>query len=264
MKIDRSLFLVLTGTMAAVACGATQTAPPTQSASSSTSVPSAAATAGATPGSPSTASATLTAMSTSTATTTATATATATATQTATATATTTAPPPQKLVVDPSKQKPLGYDSGCAQSNASYDDTRTSCDDNIGPGGDCSGSFDGYPSNEVCPGPQLFRRRCNAYNTNFKPKVAETAIACLGTGKMRHCNSCIPYSCGHRALMGACPDASADADCDKIELACSGMSRVQCHSYLAGMTAKGRATMVDCLTKDCSKGFGKCLMLNVQ
>ena len=151
-------------------------------------------------------------------------------------------------------------DSGCAQSIATYDDTRASCDDNIGAGGDCGGSFDGYPSNEVCPGPIAFKRRCNAYSANFKPKVAQAAVACLATGKMRNCNSCIPYSCGHKALMGACPDPTADDDCDTIEQSCSDMSRVTCRSYLSGMNAKGRAGMVDCVTKNCGKGFGQCLM----
>jgi hypothetical protein len=166
--------------------------------------------------------------------------------------------------VDPSKQKPLGMDMTCAQSDATYDDTMASCNDDIGPGGDCSGAFDGYPSNERCPGPGLVKKRCNAYSANFKPKVAEAAVACLNAHKMRNCDGCFSYSCGHRALMGACPDSAADDACDQIEQSCSGMTRVQCRSYLSGMNAKGRAAMVSCLTDNCAKGFGKCLQFSIE
>ena len=74
--------------------------------------------------------------------------------------------------------------------------------------------------------------------------------------KGRACNGCFAFSCGHKSLMHACPDPSADDDCDKIEQACSGMGRQQCRSYLSGMSARGRQSMVECLTKSCAKGFG--------
>ena len=265
MKMDRSLFLALTGAIAAVACGSTQP-PPAQTLANPANATSASASSMSAAPSPSTASTSSKASASSTSSAPVmTSTPAASSAPTLVASAPPPPPPPrQKPVIDPSKQKPLGIDSGCAVSSASYDDTRKSCDDNIGPGGDCSGSFNGYPSNEVCPGPVQFRKRCNAYSANFKPKVAEAADACLATGKMRNCNSCIPYSCGHKALMDACPDPSSDDACDTIEQSCSGMSRVQCHSYLSGMNDKGRATMVECLTKNCGLGFNKCLMLNVQ
>lgn len=162
----------------------------------------------------------------------------------------------------PSKQKPLGIDVGCAQSDAHYDDTRTACDDNTGPTAECADLARGYPSTEggKCPGSTPVMQRCAAYNNYFKPKVAVEAFACFEKFKGRACNGCFPFSCGHKALMDACPDSSADADCDKIEMACSGMGRKQCRSYLSGMNQRGRQAMVDCLTKSCAKGFGACLV----
>ena len=152
-------------------------------------------------------------------------------------------------------------DQGCGKSGKAYDATRTGCDDTQGAAPECSslGAEGGYPSNEVCPGAVFMRRRCFAYSTHFKPKVAVAAVACLGTAKMEYCNSCKPFSCGHEALMSACPDSSVDADCETIGRSCSGVDKTKCSSYLSGMTAKGRQAMVACLTATCSKGFERCL-----
>jgi len=163
--------------------------------------------------------------------------------------------------VDPSKLKPLGIDQGCGKSGKKFDAARTDCDDSQGAGVDCGslGSEGGYPSNEVCPGAVFMRKRCFVYSQNFKPKVTAAAVACLGTAKMENCNTCRPFSCGHQALMDACPDPSADADCATISRSCSGVDKTRCSSYLSGMTAKGRQAMVSCLTATCSKGFERCL-----
>jgi hypothetical protein len=59
--------------------------------------------------------------------------------------------------------------------------------------------------------------------------------------------------------MGACPDPTADADCDKIAQKCGGMDKARCRAYLSGMTQKGRDRMVQCVTGKCEKGFLSCM-----
>jgi hypothetical protein len=187
---------------------------------------------------------------------------TTTASTTPSASTTASAPPAPVHHRDPALRKPIGMDQGCAQSEASYDDTRSGCEDMSGDEADCGGQWNGYPSTEagVCPGPAIYRRRCFVYSTNFKPRVSQAAYQCLQEHKGRACNSCAPFACGHKALMGACPDRSADAACDQIADACSEVSKVTCRSYLSGMNDRGRQAMVSCLSADCTKGFGKCLM----
>jgi hypothetical protein len=117
----------------------------------------------------------------------------------------------------------------------------------------------GYASSEVCPGPIAARRRCFVGTTNFKPQVAQAVHACLQKTTGKHCTSCAFYQCNYNALMGACPDPTADAACDQIARSCNGFDKTHCRSYLSGMSAKGRENMVSCLKGSCSKGFLTCL-----
>ncbi len=248
MKIDRTLFLVLTGTLAAASCG-TSPPPPT-------------------------------------ATTTPSATATPTPTVTATPIPTASAPPPPPTESAPpvasspppaassaapaplvstaplkfgDNVKAVGGERGCGKGKRHYDDTRTSCDDTTVAMPDCSTIEMGYASSEVCPGPVFANRRCQVATTNFKPAVAQAVHACLGKTTGKYCNSCNMFQCNYNALQGACPDPSADASCDAIAKSCSGFDRPHCRSYLSGMSDKGRQNMVKCMTDSCGKGFLTCL-----
>jgi hypothetical protein len=267
VNIDRTLFLLLTGTLAGMACNATE--PPPASPLPSTATSAAAPLAPASTPSPALSSAAAPAPPLSTSASPATSSSASTATSTsssaspssAAAAPATAAPIAALPPVDPSKLKPLGPDNGCGKSGKHFDASRADCDDTQGAAPDCAslGAEGGYPANEVCPGAVFMRRRCFAYASNFKPKVAAAAVACLGTAKMEYCNSCKPFTCGHEALMGACPDAAAEADCATISRSCSGVDKTKCSSYLSGMSAKGRQAMVSCLTASCGKGFERCL-----
>lgn len=255
MKIDRALFLFFTGSIAAVACNANAPAPqpavatatPSASTPTMTNVmPSASTTAIPTP--------TPTASVTPTASATPTATPTASTPPAPTATASASLPP-----VDPSQLKPVGAENGCGRGKRTYDDTRTGCDDTAGAMPDCGTINMGYSSSEVCPGPVAARRRCFVGNTNFKPVVAQAVHACLQKTTGKHCTSCAFYQCNYNALMGACPDTTADATCDQIARSCNGFDKAHCRAYLSGMSAKGRENMASCLKASCSKGFLMCL-----
>jgi hypothetical protein len=245
MKIDRTLFLVITGTLAAVACGTTpppQTASPTPS-STPAPTPSVAALATATASAPPPSESTPPVASA--------------------------APPPAASATAPlvstaplkfgDNVKAVGGERGCGKGKRHYDDTRTSCDDTTVPMPDCSTIEMGYASNEVCPGPVFANRRCQVATANFKPAVAQAVHACLGKTTGKYCNSCNMFQCNYNALQGACPDPGADASCDAIAKSCSGFDRPHCRSYLSGMSDKGRQNMVKCMTSSCGKGFLTCL-----
>jgi hypothetical protein len=147
---------------------------------------------------------------------------------------------------------------GCGKSRATFDATRTGCDDSKGVELDCDDVSSGhYPASEHSPGPAQYRRRCIVYNNLFKPHVAEAANKCLKGATGKGSDGCKPFSCGHEALMTACPDPSAAAECDSILRACSGVQRTKCMSYLSGLNPSGRGQMVQCLLK--CRGFQTCL-----
>jgi hypothetical protein len=261
MKIDRALFLFLTGSIAGVACNAS--APPREP---SNAAPTSDASAGSSPSSM-TASPSSSAVSASPAAiptppsspiadagSPPIATGSDAGAPAATSASASTLPP-----VDPSTLKPVGPDHGCGKGKRAFDESRTGCDDMAGAAPDCGTLQMGYASSEVCPGPVYVRRRCYLANANFKPLVAQAAHACLGKTTGKYCNSCNIYQCGYNALMGACPDPTADATCDTIARSCSGIDRARCRAYLSGMSPKGRANMTTCLKNKCEKGFLSCM-----
>jgi hypothetical protein len=248
MKIDRTLFLVLTGTLAAAACGTSNPPPTSTPAPSAAPLPAASAapvtTASATPepsaSTPPVASVVPPPVASS-------------------ASPALPAPSPPLVFGDPAVVKPVGGERGCGKGKRHYDDTRTSCDDTTVPMPDCSTIEMGYASNEVCPGPVFAKRRCDVATTNFKPAVAQAVHACLGKTTGKYCNSCNMFQCNYNALQGACPDPGSDAACDAIAKSCKGFDRTHCRSYLSGMSDRGRENMVKCLTDSCGKGFLTCL-----
>ena len=259
MKIDRALFLFLTGTIAGVACNAN--APPPQTASATSAASSGAATTpsaslATTPTTPTTPTASppptagvsdarVPPLSTTDA---------AVVAAAPTSASSATLPP-----VDPTTLKPLGPDHGCGKGKRTFDESRTGCDDMAGAAPDCGTLQMGYASSEVCPGPVYVRRRCYLAKANFKPLVAQAVHACLGKTTGKYCNSCNIYQCGYNALMGACPDPTADATCDTIARSCSGIDKTRCRAMLSGMSAKGRENMTTCLKNKCGQGFLSCM-----
>ena len=261
MKIDRALFLFLTGTIAGVACNAS--APPPQPSTATSPGDASAAPSGSAKTSPPSSSAANeapAAIASPPASTVHDAGGSPVATvadagaSAATSASASTLPP-----VDPSTLKPVGPDHGCGKGKRAFDESRAGCDDMAGTAPDCGTLQMGYASSEVCPGPVYVRRRCYLANANFKPLVAQAAHACLGKTTGKYCNSCNIYQCGYNALMGACPDPTADATCDAIARSCSGIDRARCRAYLSGMSPKGRENMTTCLKNKCDKGFLSCM-----
>lgn len=150
------------------------------------------------------------------------------------------------------------------------------CDDTAGSPGDCPAM--GPADEGVCT--NFAAKRCAEFKTAFKPKVAQSAVACLKslTGNAA-CDPSRVNLCGHSALMAACPEPTPDATkadtstptppspvvtaCESIAKSCAGQplgpTVADCRQTLSGMTDVGRASMVDCMSTHCAdKGLLGC------
>ena len=150
------------------------------------------------------------------------------------------------------------------------------CDDSVGSAADCPAM--GPADEAVCS--NFAAKRCAEYKTAFKPKVAQTAVACLKslTGNAM-CDASRVNLCGHAALMSACPEPAPDPSkagtasatppsavvtaCDSIIKGCAAQamtpSLADCRQTLSGMSDAGRASMVECMATHCGdKGLLGC------
>ncbi|MEI9949842.1 MAG: hypothetical protein WDO74_12890 [Pseudomonadota bacterium] len=150
------------------------------------------------------------------------------------------------------------------------------CDDSLGTIEDCPPM--GPADEGVCT--NFAAKRCAEFKLAFKPKVAQTAVACLKTLKGNAaCDPARVNLCGHSALMAACPEPTPDptkADatgaavnspvtnaCESILRSCAGQALlptlVDCRQTLSGMSDLGRASMVECMATHCGdKGLLGC------
>jgi hypothetical protein len=152
------------------------------------------------------------------------------------------------------------------------------CDDSVGAAETCPSVG---PSEEgVCA--NVIAKRCNDYKTSFKPKVAQTAVACLrGLQGNERCDAARINRCGHAALMSACPEPQPPAlgsylsatattpasftltpdptakpsplttACENLVKSSAGHalspSLSDCLQTLQGMNEQGRASMLECM-----------------
>ncbi|HEX8790573.1 MAG TPA: hypothetical protein VF765_06445 [Polyangiaceae bacterium] len=138
------------------------------------------------------------------------------------------------------------------------------CDDSSGAPAACPAP--GYSADEGQPGCMLASKRCADFKETMKPRVAETAVACLDAlTPAQRCDANRVAYCGHAALMAAC-DAAPDelgATCTAISSACGGAALTptlrDCRATLAGLTALGREQMASCMRAHCAeKGLLGC------
>ncbi|MEI9938276.1 MAG: hypothetical protein WDO69_13735 [Pseudomonadota bacterium] len=150
------------------------------------------------------------------------------------------------------------------------------CDDSVGTVEDCPAM--GPADEGVCT--NFAAKRCSEFKSAFKPRVAQTAVACLKTLKGNAaCDPARVNLCGHSALMAACPEPIPDptktdattaavvspvsSACDSIIRSCAGQPLVptlaDCRQTLSGMSDFGRASMVECMATHCGdKGLLGC------
>jgi hypothetical protein len=143
------------------------------------------------------------------------------------------------------------------------------CDDMVGTPATCPPI--GYSADEGgCEA--VPTKRCEVFKRTMKPRIAERAVECLNAlSPAQRCDPNRLSTCGHVALMSACPaeDAGPTASddlasrCASIVQSCAGTpfgpTVRDCRATLAGMNALGREQMTSCMTDHCAdKGLLGC------
>jgi hypothetical protein len=143
--------------------------------------------------------------------------------------------------------------AGCGHSSAAFNPLKQGCNDAAGAPGDCNQMNQGG-SCRPFPFPV---QACTRWLADYKPGVAARAVACAQRlSAAQYCDACYTYRCGYEALMGSCVDLAAAADCAAIQRACPTVRPDECMGYLSGMSAAGRAKMVQCMSDKTRCGWG--------
>ena len=102
------------------------------------------------------------------------------------------------------------------------------------------------------------RARCVEQFREFQPAVANRALTCLRElPEHRQCDICAVNACTQGALEEVSgPPVPA---CERAARECSEDIGILCHTYAAGMNARGRQRFVDCLIDQCGLGVRMCL-----
>jgi hypothetical protein len=151
--------------------------------------------------------------------------------------------------------EPLSMASGMCRATNVVRQAGARCDDSKGHPAACSG----VNITGGCASFPFICDQCESYRQNFKPRVAERAVACvIAQNKGTSGEPCATYACGDAALSAACIDPSADAECRAIASACH-TSLDECRGLLSGMNATGRAKVATCAAQGCSYGIWSCI-----
>jgi hypothetical protein len=83
--------------------------------------------------------------------------------------------------------------------------------------------------------------------TNFKPGVANAARTCMNAQTSEDlCTWDFTFGCASEAILAACPDDSANDECEAIMAGCPDLTLADCSSVLGAMTQAGRDMVVTC------------------
>ena len=129
------------------------------------------------------------------------------------------------------------------------------CDDDTITGGygDCN-----LLAADACTVASFQVGQCNDAKSTMKPFIAQQTIQCI-LDNAAACDPTKTYQCKDAAVHIACPDPTADDECDTIHTACSAVDVAECKQYLSGLKQAGRNSMVSCLTGNCSFGLYTCV-----
>jgi len=125
-------------------------------------------------------------------------------------------------------------------------------DNSAATAGDCT-KLTG-PSAEGCVAAQ---GKCGAYNAYFRPKVAAQAYSCMQSAQ-NLCTSTAANDCGKSALQQACPDPNVATICQAYAGLCKTDANT-CSSIVSGLNDQGRQKLAQCVTAGCSAGLYSCV-----
>lgn len=128
------------------------------------------------------------------------------------------------------------------------------------PSGKCSDATGSPGACVTCAGFPFVAAKCASYTQNLKPKVAETALACLrALSAKSRCDACAVYACGDRAMKSSCPDPTAATECRAWKARCPSLSLDVCDRYVSALTPVGRTKMRTCMMScslfSCAEGL---------
>ncbi len=146
-------------------------------------------------------------------------------------------------------------DDGSCRASTNLAPRGGACSDAVGAPASCTsvrldGGCSSFPF--ICD-------KCESYKQNFKPRVAEHAVACVvAQRKSQLSDGCETYRCGDDALLRACPDGSARPVCVAVAKSCNTTVEA-CTRMLSGMNKAGRNKVAACAQSGCSYGLWSCI-----
>ncbi len=103
------------------------------------------------------------------------------------------------------------------------------------------------------------QQECSTYKTYFDPKVAAQAISCMASLSSKQvCDATQTYGCGKAALAQACPDAALAQLCSIATTACKS-TQADCMSLLSGLNDHGQQQVAACIAQGCQSGLYSCV-----
>jgi hypothetical protein len=110
-----------------------------------------------------------------------------------------------------------------------------------------------------CPSNAFVAQRCAAYAADFDQKVAASAISCMnGLKAASACDSMQAYNCGKAALNQACADPTVTQLCQIAATPCK-VAQNDCITMLSGLNSTGQDAVAQCVAKGCSAGLYSCI-----
>ena len=138
-----------------------------------------------------------------------------------------------------------------------------SCSDALGTIGDCATVMTSCTESVLTTG-------CQGSVDQFKPGVAEKAVACIRA--LAATASCDDIAnCRTKALAAACPDTTANDLCKKLVPTCNSamfpLDDAGCHKLVDGLNDNGR-TLLDshcssAASMQCTGGLANCVNFNI-
>jgi hypothetical protein len=110
-----------------------------------------------------------------------------------------------------------------------------------------------------CSGNAFPTQRCQAYVQYFDPKVAANAVNCMNGLGANTCDAQHGYDCGKAALAQSCPDNTTTAQLCQIAAGPCKVSANDCVTMLSGLNSNGQDAVAQCVAGGCSAGLYSCI-----
>jgi hypothetical protein len=102
-------------------------------------------------------------------------------------------------------------------------------------------------------------QRCATYRNLLDPKVATVAIGCMASlSPTQLCDATNTYDCGKQALAQACADTGLASMCQIAATSCKTTEN-DCTALLSGLSDTGKQKVAECVSHGCKAGLYSCV-----